>query len=85
MKSDKSYIHCIKIKKLLKSIEQDNEFNKVIKKVDTILMNSRYSGTSDPRRLLLNLKDKTNLKRSDKYVALSNLSICYKSKNMKKS
>ena len=85
MKSDKSYIHCIEIKKLLKSIEQDNEFNKVIKKVDTILMNSRYSGTSDPRRLLLNLKDKTNLKRSDKYVALSNLSICYKSKNMKKS
>ena len=53
--------------------------------MDTILMNSRYSGTSDPRRLLLNLKDKTNLKRSDKYVALSNLSICYKSKNMKKS
>ena len=35
-----------------------------------ILMNSENSKTSDPRRLLLNLKDKVNLKGSDKYVAL---------------
>ena len=28
---------------------------------------------SDPYRLLLNVTDKINLKRSDKYVALSNL------------
>ena len=40
-------------------------------------MNSKNSKTSDPHRLLLNLADKINLKRSDKYVALSNLSICY--------
>ena len=33
------------------------------------------SKTSDPRRQLLNLSDEMNLKRSDKYVALSNLSI----------
>ena len=30
-------------------------------------MNSRNSKTSDPYRLLLNLADKTNLKRSDNY------------------
>ena len=34
---------------------------------------------------LLKLTDKINLKRSDKYVALSNLSIYYTWKNMKKS
>ena len=43
------------------------------------------SGTSDPQRLLLNLKDKTNLKKGDKYVALSNLSIDYIWENTKKS
>ena len=48
-------------------------------------MNSEYSKTSDPHILLLNLSDKINLKRSDKYVTLSNLSIYYTCKNMKKS
>ena len=38
-------------------------------------MNSENSKTSDPHRLLLNLTDKMNLKISNKYVALSNLSI----------
>ena len=38
-------------------------------------MNSKNSKTSDPHRLFLNFLDKTNLKRDDKYVALSNLSI----------
>ena len=32
-------------------------------------MNSKNSQTSDLYRLLLNLPDKMNLKRSDKYVA----------------
>ena len=41
--------------------------------MDTIFMNSENSKTSDPHKLLLNLSDKINLKRSDKYVALSNL------------
>ena len=41
----------------------------------TIIMNSGNSKTSDLHRLLLNLSNKTNLKRNDKYVALSNLSI----------
>ena len=53
--------------------------------MDTIFMNSENSKTYDPHRLLLNLTDKITLKRSDKYVALSNLSIYYTQKNMKKS
>ena len=48
-------------------------------------MNSGNNKTSDPHRLLLNLSDKINLKRSDKYVALSNLMIYYTQKNIKKS
>ena len=40
-------------------------------------MTSDNSKTSHPHRLLLNHTDKINLKRSDKYVALSNLSIYY--------
>ena len=43
--------------------------------MDTIFMNSGDSRISVPHRLLLNLLDKTNLKRKDKSVALSNLSI----------
>ena len=53
--------------------------------MDTIFMNSKYSKTSDPQRLLFNLIDKINLKRGDKYVALSNLSIYYTWKKIKKS
>ena len=40
-------------------------------------MISKSTGTSVSHRLLLNLSDKINLKRSDKYVALSNLPIYY--------
>ena len=40
-------------------------------------MNSKNSKTSDPHRLLLNLTDKIDLRRKDKYIALSNLSIYY--------
>ena len=36
-------------------------------------MNSENSKTSEPYRLLLNLADKINLNRNDKYVDLSNL------------
>ena len=51
----------------------------------TIFMNSRNSKTSDPPRLLLNFSDKIKLKTSKKHVALSNLSICYAWKNIKKT
>ena len=47
-------------------------------------MSSKNSGTSHPDRLLLNLSDKINLTRSDKYVAFSNLSIYYTWKDIKK-
>ena len=53
--------------------------------MDTIFMSSENSKTSDPHRLLLNLTDKTDVRRKDKYVALSNLSIYYTWKNIKKS
>ena len=48
-------------------------------------MNYENSKTFDPYRLLLNLPDKTDLRRKDKYIALSNLRIYYTWKNMKKS
>ena len=44
-------------------------------------MNSENSKTSACDRLLLHLADKMNLKRSDKYVALLNLSMYYTWKN----
>ena len=40
-------------------------------------MNSKNSKLSYPHRLLLNLTDKKDLRRKDKYIALSNLSIYY--------
>ena len=48
-------------------------------------MNSKNSKTSKPYVLVLNLTDKLDIRRSDKYVALSNLSICYTWKNIKSS
>ena len=43
--------------------------------MDSIFINYGNNKISDPNRLLLNLSDKINLKRRDKYVAFSNLSI----------
>ena len=40
-----------------------------LQNMDTIFMNSEKNKTSDSHRLLVNLSDKINLKRSDKYVA----------------
>ena len=53
--------------------------------MDTIFMNSGNTKASDPHVSLLNLQDKVNLKRSDKYVGLSKLSIYCIQKNIKKS
>ena len=47
-------------------------------------MISENSKTSNSYRLLLKLSDKLNLKRSGKYVALSNLSIYYTWQKIKK-
>ena len=52
--------------------------------MDTIFMNSKNNKTCNSHRLLLNLSDKINLKRNDKYVALLNLSIYYISKDIRK-
>ena len=53
--------------------------------MNTIFMSSKNSKTSDRHRLLLSLTDKIGLGRKDKYIALSNLSIYYTWKNIKKS
>ena len=53
--------------------------------MNIIFMNSKNSKISDPDRLLLNLTEKINLERCDKYVALSNPGIYYTWKNIKKS
>ena len=54
--------------------------------MNTILMNSRNSKTSDTHRLLLFYPtDKVDLRRKDKYIILLNLSIYYTCKNIKKS
>ena len=50
--------------------------------MDIIIMSSKNNKTSDPHRLMLNFTNKKNLKRSDKYVALSNLSIYCTWKNI---
>ena len=36
--------------------------------MNTVFMNSENSKTSDPHRLLLNIRDKVELKRKDKYI-----------------
>ena len=53
--------------------------------MDTIFINFNSSKTLYPYKLLLNITYKIDLKRSDKYVSLSNLSIYYTQKNIKKS
>ena len=51
--------------------------------MDTVFMNSENSKTSEPYVLILNLTDKVNLRRGEKSVALSNLSMYYKWVNIK--
>ena len=55
---------------------------KLSNRMDTIFAYSGNSKKSDPHRLLLSLSGKVNLRKSDKYVALSNLSIYYTWKNV---
>ena len=51
--------------------------------MDTNFMNSENSRTSEYHVLVLNLTDKLDLRRGQKTVALSNLSIYYTWKNIK--
>ena len=48
-------------------------------------MNSKNNITPNPHRLLINHTEKIDLRRKDKYIALSYLSIYYKQKNIKNS
>ena len=43
--------------------------------MDTIFMNSKSSNTSEPYVLIFKLADKLDLRRGEKSIALSNLSI----------
>ena len=56
-----------------------------MKQNELCFTNSKSIETSDPHTLLLNLTDKMNLNRSDKFVALSNLSIYDVWKNIQNS
>ena len=53
--------------------------------MDTIFMNSENSRTSEYHVLVLNLTDKLDLRRGQKSVALSNLSIYYTWKSIESS
>ena len=68
-------IYCLYKEKEFTTIIYNNLMNSIQNRMDTIFMNSENNKRSNPHRLLLNLSDKINLKRNDKYVALSNLSI----------
>ena len=46
--------------------------------MDTIFINSENSKTSEPHVLILKLTDKLDLRRDERVVALSSLSIYYK-------
>ena len=52
-------------------------------KMDTIFMNPENSKTSEPRVLIPKLTDKLDLRRGEKIIALSILSIYYTWKNTK--
>ena len=51
--------------------------------MDTIFMSSENSETSKTHVLILKLTDKLDLRRGEKIIALSNLSIYYSWKNIK--
>ena len=53
--------------------------------MNTIFMNSKNNKTYHLLRLLLNLTDKIDVRRKDRHIALSNLSIYFIWKNIKKS
>ena len=52
--------------------------------MDTIFMNSKNNKTSDPDRILLSLSEKTDLRRSDEFIHLPNLSMKHTRKSIKK-
>ena len=75
----KPYIPCFKQKqKKKKTLILCNNITDLINlwdRIDTIFMNSEDSKVSNPHILLLNLLDKMNLKKSDKYVQILDFAI----------
>ena len=73
------------IRQIVYSLYQSKEitkkvYNNIIKSIqifamDTIFMNSENSKTSEPHVLILKLTDKLDLRRGEKIIASSNLSI----------
>ena len=53
--------------------------------MDTIFINSENNKTSEPNVLTLNVTDKLDLRRGKKSISLSNVSIYYTWKNIKRS
>ena len=49
--------------------------------LETVFINTENSKTSEPHKFVLNLPQRSDLKRLDKYAGLQNLSIYYKRKN----
>ena len=52
--------------------------------MDTTFINSENSNISKPHVLILKLTDKLDLRRGEKIIVLSNLTIYYTWKNIKK-
>ena len=67
-----------------KKLNQNNlkPFHQLYLKMETIFMNTDNSKTNESHRFRLSLTDKRNLKNPNKDIALGNLSIFYKWKNM---
>ena len=75
------------IRQIIYSLHRAKEITKKLYnniKMNTIFMNSKNSKTFDPHRILRSLTDKIDLRGKDKYIALSNISIYYTWKNIKK-
>ena len=53
--------------------------------MDAIFINSGNNKTSEPNVLTLNVTDKLDLRRGKKSISLSNVSIYYTWKNIKRS
>ena len=53
--------------------------------MDTVIMNSGNSNTSEPHVVILKLTDKLDLRRGEKSIALLKFSLCYTWKNTKSS
>ena len=51
--------------------------------METIFMNTKNSKTNEPHKLVLNLSQRLDLRILNKYIALQNLSICYKWENIR--